>query len=227
MTSKLIMVQPENVKAVARANAIESDHAPKEILRDLESRVSKTVTKAQAIEANCSTRFHAAHSSGRRPLSVLKWVVLHSTEGPSAISAASWFENPGSAGSSNLVVDDGICYRTLPDEEIPWGAQGANYEGFHIEQTGYAKWLTVVWSRKHRNTIKRAAYKAALRCKWYNIPIRFVKADGLRRGDKGITTHAECTKAFGGNHTDPGSGYPMYLFLQLTKWYFNRLPSGV
>jgi hypothetical protein len=37
----------------------------------------------------------------------------------------------------------------------------------------------------------------------YRIPTRNVAAKQLRAGRPGITTHAECSKAFGGDHSDP------------------------
>jgi hypothetical protein len=120
-------------------------------------------------------------------------------------------------------VDDASCYRTLDNDQVPWGAKGANYAGFHIEQCGYAKWSAVIW-KKHMNTLRRAAYKTALHCHYFNIPVRWVPAAGLKAGTKGITTHAECSKAFGGDmHHDPGKGWPRVLFMGLVSYYHAKL----
>lgn len=173
----------------------------------------------QPIAANCDTRYTARNHSGTRPLSAISLVVIHSTEGSTAAGAAAWFANPASGGSTHLVVDDNICYRTLQDNQIPWGAKGANFNGFHIEQAGFAKWTTSIWSNTHRKTLQRAAFKTALHCKRYGIPIRFVSASGLRLGVSGITTHVECSKAFGGTHYDPGTGWPRTLFMSMVRAY--------
>lgn len=175
------------------------------------------------ISAPCDRRFFPArHTGGTRPLKKVIWIVLHDEEATSAAAAAAWFRNPDSGGSAHLAVDDKECLRCLPNEAIAWGAPGANEQGFHIEQAGFARWSAVIW-RKHLNTLKRAAYKAALHCKLFGIPVRFVYAADLEAGKAGITTHAECTKAFGGTHTDPGRFYPLPLFMWLCRHYRKQL----
>ncbi len=176
------------------------------------------------VDAICSRKYTALKTSGKRPVSAVKWIVLHDEEASSAQSAAIFFTTPAAQGSAHLCVDDSICYRTLLNTDVPWAAPGANEEGFHIEQAGFAKWSSVIWL-SHRKTLQRAAYKTALHCKLFHIPVRFVGATGLKRGDAGITTHAECTKAFGpvGGHTDPGPLWPRRYFLRLVRGYFAQL----
>src|SRR5262245_7570793 len=181
---------------------------------------------AQPIEAPCSRRYHAARTSGTRDTKIIRWIVLHSTESASAQSAAAWFANPSSQGSAHLCVDDEICYRTLANNEIPWAAPGANAFGFHIEQAGFARWSAVMW-KSHLGTLQRAAYKAATHCDLFEIPPRFVGMQGLTDGAAGITTHAECTKAFGGTHTDPGPMWPRRLFMSLVRGYFDELTQAL
>jgi len=177
---------------------------------------------AQPIGAPCSREYHAVHTSGTRDAQIVRWIVLHDTESASAEAAARWFANPNSQGSAHLVVDDAICFRTLDNDEIPWAAPGANAFGFHIEQAGFARWSAVVW-RSHLVTLQRAAYKTALHCHVFGIPARFVGAEGLTGGATGITTHAECSKAFGGTHTDPGPMWPRRMFMSLVRRYFEEL----
>jgi hypothetical protein len=217
MEAHVSLILPHEISKIAKVDAIEAIHPPRATLLSIHAELA--LLPADAISRNCRKDYHARHSSGTRPLDQIWWVVMHDTEGPSAQSAAVWFENPASQGSSNSVVDNRVCYATLDDDEIPWGAPGANYHGYHIEQAGYARWTNVIWSKTHRETVKRAAYRAAVRCQRYDLPIRFCTAEMLRAKKKGITTHAECTKAFGGNHTDPGFGYPMNLLLYYTRKY--------
>jgi hypothetical protein len=150
---------------------------------------------------------------------------MHDEENASAAAAAAWFANPHSRGSAHLCVDDRECYRTLGNAQIPWGAPGANTFGFHIEQAGFARWSAAIW-KTHVVTLRRAAYKTALHCHTFGIPPQFVDASGLRHGVKGITTHAECTKAFGGDHTDPGPFWPRRLFMSYVRRYYGELATS-
>lgn len=187
------------------------------------------------ITADCDLSFHpAVHSSGLRPLSQIWWIVMHDEESPNAKSAAEYFRDPASGGSAHLCVDDTICYRCLDNETIPWGAAssfGANTHGFHIEQAGYASYSLVIWKR-HLNTLQRAAYKAAFHAHKFGIPLQFVDAAGLLRGEHGITTHAQVSKAsrqqdpaHAGDysHSDPGAFWPRIMFMYLVRRYAKQM----
>lgn len=175
------------------------------------------------ISQPCNRDFYKAYrKSGKRSIQDVKWIVLHDTEAASARGVASYFHSSNAQGSAHLVVDDNECYRCLANEDIPWGAPGANTNGFHIEQCGFAKWSTVIW-KSHINTIRRAAYKAAVHAKLFNIPCVWVDAAGLQNGWKGVTTHREVSKAFGGDHTDPGPFYPKPMFMWFMRRYRKEL----
>ena len=172
--------------------------------------------RADSVSAPCSRRYTAVHHDGTRGTKPVLWIVLHSTEGATAASAASWFANPASSGSAHLVVDDETCFRTLRDDLMPWAAPGANVNGFHIEQAGFAHWTESQWMR-HAATLERAAWKTASACRRFNVPAIFRTASNLRARVPGVTTHAECTRAFGGTHTDPGSGWPRAQFMDTVR----------
>lgn len=176
------------------------------------------------IKATCHRDYYPAYRvSGQRPESAIKWIVLHSTEGGTADSIGRYFQSSNAGGSTHLVVDDYKCQRCLPNSAICWGASGANYAGFHIEQCGYAKWGESMWKKVHSRTLLRAAFKTALHCKKFGIPARFVWAADLRAGRPGVTTHVECSKAFGGTHWDPGPGWPRRYFMSLVRYYLLSL----
>src|SRR5947199_8146152 len=163
-----------------------------------------------ALSATCSTKYRAGHDSGARSPDTICYVVLHSTESASARSSAQYFTSPASGGSANLVVDDLSCSHTVPDLVIPWAAPPLNTSGFHIEQAGFAAWSRTRWLA-HLLTIRRAAYKAAVRCKTHGIPLTLLGPTQLERigthpqpGHGGITTHAAVSAAFhDSSHTDP------------------------
>lgn len=177
----------------------------------------------------CSLRYPAYHHSGARGQASIRYIVLHSTEGPTAASAAEFFMQPGSGGSATLVVDDNECFRCLNDFVVPWGAPPLNSNGLHIEQAGYAAWERAEWLR-HANTIKRAAYKAARACRQYKIPPRLLDVAALKLDfgslpsdthprvpgplEGGVVTHATVSAAYREtDHTDPGEHYPADVFM--------------
>lgn len=190
----------------------------------------------------CHSEFPAFHHEGERRQASIRYIVLHATEGGTARSNAEYFMQPSSGGSANLVVDDYTCYRCLGDNVTPWGAPPLNLNGFHIEQAGYSSWSRARWLL-HDRTIRRAAYKAALRCKWYGIPARLLDVEQLiedyldpdevaKRGQQegwtlhpgpmqgGIVTHATISAAYHQtDHTDPGPGYPLDRFMTYLDRY--------
>jgi hypothetical protein len=183
---------------------------------------------ADAITADCHTDFKATRHSGIRPLADVIWIVMHDTEGGTAKSVAEYFASPSPGGSAHLVVDDNACYRCLTNEQVPWGAPSANWNGFHIEQCGYARWTSEQWL-SHRKMLERGAYKTAYHCHLFGIPPIFRTAEGLKAKRPGITTHAEVSKAFpnaAGNHTDPGGGWPRALWMGLVRTHYEDL-AGV
>jgi hypothetical protein len=164
----------------------------------------------------------ARHDSGPRSRAAIKWVVLHSTEGGTAASVASFFAGNAQA-STQLVVDDKECWRMVPDLVIPWGAPGVNTGGLHVEQCGYARYTTAQWLA-HEHTLQRSAAQAAQWAHEYGIPLRVVKKWGLKLGRKGVTTHSEASRAFTpGGHTDPGPGFPIGTWMAWAKAYLAEI----
>lgn len=171
------------------------------------------------VKAQCEGTYRAVHDSGVRRPSDIGWVVIHCTQGATAKGAAVWFTNPNSEGSANLVLDDDVCYRTVPDLRVPWAAQPLNTRGFHIELAGFVEWSREEWL-SHPAMLDRAAYKTALRCRLYGIPVRTVGPIGLRLGRKGVTGHADVSRAWRkSDHTDPGPNFPWDRFIDRVKWY--------
>jgi hypothetical protein len=179
---------------------------------------------ADKIEAVCRRQYYpASKSSGSRRLSSITLVVMHSAEAMSAAGVARYFQSSAAGGSAHITVDDKECQRSLPNSAIPWGAPGANRQGFHIEQCGYARWSREEWL-EHDETLRRAAYKAALHCVKFDIPTLLLKAPDLKRGKSGITTHVEVSRAFGGSdHWDPGKGWPAAKFMAYVRTYAKSL----
>jgi hypothetical protein len=178
----------------------------------------------QPIAETCSHRFTAVHHDGHRSLSAIKLIVIHSTEGPTAAGGASWFQNHDSKGSAHLVVDDVICYRTLENDVIPWGAPGANTNGFHVEHAGLADWNRQKWLT-HEQTLRRGAFKAAFHAVKFGVPIKLLSANDLRHGRGGFVTHATVSEVFNGDHTDPGHGFPLDHYMGLVQQFADEMQT--
>lgn len=160
----------------------------------------------------CNYAYYPARLvGGKRSPSSLKWIVIHSTESASARGSAEYFQSPTSGGSTNLLVGEDGCYRSVDDLRIPAGAPGANEKGLHVEVAGYAKWTRDQWYQNAPGALDKLVAVLSHWSDAYGIPLRHVDAEGLRRGDMGVTTHADVTRAFSGGagHTDPGKGFPL------------------
>lgn len=173
----------------------------------------------------CDPRYRAAHDSGPRRASAIRHVVIHSTEGGTALSVAHYFATSAQA-STQLVVDDDGCYRCVPDLVIPWGAPGVNTSGLHTEHCGFARWTRDEWL-SHKPMLKLSAQHTARWCYQFKIPRRWVGPLGLKLGRKGLTTHGDASKAFTpGGHTDPGPGFPRDFYLGLVNNEYARIVAA-
>lgn len=149
---------------------------------------------------------------------VKDWIVLHSIEAGefdwTAENCARYFQDPGGrVASTQWVVDINSTIRCAEFNMRVAGAVGANERGWHIEQAGFAGQTFRDWRDEYsaEMILSQTAPLVAALCIRDGIPIRFVDAAGLKRGVRGITTHHECWKAFGGDvRTDPGAEYPMF-----------------
>jgi len=152
----------------------------------------------------------------------IKHIVIHTAEmaekptGAEALGA--WVSGPSAPQASwHYAVDNNSIVQCLDDKYIAWHAPGANRSGIGIEHVGYAKQSAAEWTDdfSEEQLIRSAALTARL-CKKWGIPVRFVDAEGLKRGDAGITTHDAVSHAFKkSTHYDPGSHFPMDKYLQM------------
>jgi len=167
--------------------------------------------------------YHATHSSGLRPIKALRFIVLHDMENTAYNSAAentgAWFENRASGGSSNYGVDNNSIQQYLDLGVTPWGAPSVNYDGVHIEQMGRADWNYTQWLAKAAGTLDNTAWLMARLNTITGIPLRRLTDNQVSHRVKGVITHLQATRVFGGTHTDPGSGYPLDHIINMALRY--------
>lgn len=154
----------------------------------------------------------------------LDLIVIHTMEAPvtmkTAENVASWFGGPQHpAASAHYCVDPDSIVQCVHVEDVAWQAPGANNNGIGIEIAGYAKWTREEWlAEKNAEMLRRAAGLVRWLADQHSIPIAFVDVEGLKRKDRGITTHAAVSKAYGkSDHWDPGPGFPLDVVLDLAS----------
>lgn len=197
-----------------------------DITLDVIAALELTLQPATAVDVDAEDRRFRAHLQGGAR-SATNVVVIHSTEGPTAQSAATWFHDPRSTGSTHLVIDDDKVFRCVEDDRVAYGAHPFNRDGMHLEIAGFARWSREEWLQ-HPRRIERAARVIARWCRLYDIPVQFLQRESLLAGPssrvRGITTHGTIVAACGnkpgslacggaGNHWDPGPGFPLELVL--------------
>lgn len=150
----------------------------------------------------------------------IKLVVLHSTESPCAPgvahNVAAWFGGSSAPeASSHYVVGPDLVVQCVDEGDTAWHAPPVNDYSIGIEQTGRAAFKDADWqSEAAQAMLERSAQLCADICSRNNIPAVFVDADGLVRGEGGITTHVCVTNAFHkSDHTDPGPNFPIDAYM--------------
>lgn len=161
---------------------------------------------------------HYRPATGR----VVTLVVLHDMEAGestrTAENVAAWFAGPSAPmASAHYCLDCDSIVQAVREADVAYAAPGANAQGIHLELAGYARQTEADWEAD-APLLFRAAELVADVCRRHALDVRFVDAAGLLRGESGITTHAEVSKAFKkSDHTDPGPGFPLAHFLELVQ----------
>lgn len=161
-------------------------------------------------------------SSARR----IDLLVLHSMESSegrdTAETVAKWFAGPSAPqASAHFCIDSDSIVQCVQLDDVAWHAPGANHDGIGLEHAGRAAQARIEWLDEYgRAMLELSARLAAHLCRRFRIPPVFVGSDALRTGGaRGITTHADVTRAFRrSTHTDPGFGFPV-------DWYVQRVAA--
>lgn len=156
-------------------------------------------------------------------------LVLHTTEGDpdnpggaddAAENTALYCARRNDKVSAHWFVDDDTMVRGVLDKDVAYAAPGANHDGIQIEMCGYAKWTTAQWKSEHLGTLCQVSRLLGHYHNKLAIPLEFISEAGLKRGEKGVTTHYEVTKVFRrSTHTDPGPGFPIGDVLDLARHF--------
>jgi len=150
-------------------------------------------------------------------------VVMHTMEiaerKDAAEICARWFATRASRVSAHYCVDADSVVRCVRESDIAWHARGGNTTSIGVELAGFACQTRTDWADTYSNALlRRASSLVADVCRRRAIPVRWLAADDLVAGRRGITGHADVSEAYGkSDHWDPGPGFPVERFLALVR----------
>lgn len=186
--------------------------------------------------------FKQARNYQRAQNRTINQLVLHDMEmlerADTAEACANMFATTERPASAHLCVDSDSEVQCVRLDDVAYAAPGTNLNGIHFEHAGFARQNAGEWDDDYsRAMLQRSAKLAATICEKYGLPIEFVDAEGLLDGERGITTHAQVSKACllanqrkltsspfyntknpklpRTDHSDPGVGFPLEHYLQL------------
>ncbi len=167
---------------------------------------------------------HPDRTGATRPLTGLRLIVVHTSEGGEGPSSAenlcSFMTLPGDrtdpadgskfGASYHYVTDTDRVLPAVPDDVVAYAAAGANKDGVHICIPGKAgqtraEWLDVV-SRSYIGQLADVMIDVANR---YDIPLTPLTVNEIVAGAHGYCGHVDISHAYHlSDHTDPGVAFP-------------------
>ena len=185
-------------------------------------------------------KYQRSHRDGAEP----RLVIIHTAESHELPSAATntgtWFQNTPKQLSSHYGVDADGVVQYANESATTWhtggklgGGKGppwTNDESIGLELAGSAHQTPEQWADDYSAAVlANAAALTAELCRRYVIPIKYVNADALKRGERGITGHVQANEAAGitGQHWDPGPGFPWADFIAMVQHFADTQgPAG-
>lgn len=182
----------------------------------------------------------AHYTPGDNKAGEMKWITIHSAVAPCvpgmARKIAKYFMSRAAGGSAHYCVDPEETIQSAWDRVICWHAppnprtigiemcdQPANsllrwfMKGTSIQHALASKNPFKFMSPNYRKMLRKTARLTAELCIDHDLPPYFRTAADLRAGKRGVTTHAEVSKAFGqSTHWDPGA-WPRKAFMRRVR----------
>jgi N-acetyl-anhydromuramyl-L-alanine amidase AmpD len=159
------------------------------------------------------------HTSGRD----VDVVVVHTMEmdekGDTAESCAHYFSQSSAQVSAHYCVDSDSVVQCVKEDDVAWHAPGANHNGIGVEHAGRAAQTGRDWSDPYSTSmLALSAQLVGGICSRHKIPVVWLQPADLVAGKRGITSHANVSKAFKrGSHWDPGDAFPIERYLATVR----------
>lgn len=174
------------------------------------------------------SNFVKAHNYTPAWRSKVDLVVLHSMESKErtgvARDVALWFADPLKApkASAHYCIDDREVILCVQEHDIAWHAPGVNKVSIGIEHAGRADQLASMWDDVYSKSVLALSVQLCAEiCQRWGIPAEFIDSQGLLAKKRGITTHAEVSRAFRkSTHWDPGPNFPIDLYVRSVEMLF-------
>ena len=168
------------------------------------------------------------HTSGRK----VDVVVVHTMEmdekGDTAESCANYFAQSRAQVSAHYCVDNNSVVQCVKEQDVAWHAPGANHNGIGVEHAGRAKQTGREWADDFSTAmLARSAELVGGICSRNKIPVTWLQPSDLVAGKRGITSHANVSKAFKrGSHWDPGDSFPIEKYLAAVRKAMGAAPAA-
>ena len=157
-----------------------------------------------------------------------RWIAVHTQEGGRRARdlAEGWLAKRSSAVSYHVALDDREILKIVGEDMRPWSAMNANDYAFHVVVAGsFAGWSRGKWLETDASdgtnedvALTNLAKVCAWWCEKYAIPAEWIGGRGIPWGRDGICGHADFG-TWGGNHTDPGVGFPVDELIRRTRGF--------
>jgi hypothetical protein len=149
----------------------------------------------------------------------VRLIVVHTAEGATTIeSLGAYFQNPANQVSSHVGIDD-LAKNTVATYvqrgQKAWTQASANPVCVSAELCAFAAWSSSEWN-KHQTMLENCAQWIAEEAAAFGLPI-VALSDGAAQGSgRGVCEHRQLG-AWGGNHSDCGSSFPMADVIAMAK----------
>jgi N-acetyl-anhydromuramyl-L-alanine amidase AmpD len=183
--------------------------------------------------AVATTTFIQARNYTRGRSGPIDVLVIHTMEAPekpdTAENVAKWFAgSTAPQASAHYCIDNNSIVQSVHDKDVAWHAPGANSNGLGFEHAGRAAQSAADWSDAYSDKMLRiSAELVADKCREYGIPAVWLREADLKAGRRGITGHAQVSRAFKrSTHTDPGTSFPIERYLGYIKEHLGGSASA-